>query len=190
MKKLKLTLKTIKSSLVQNSGIDVRQNIFLNSLNKLVYRKPRNKRDRLGHMRYPEPGYTLYKEKQADNSNVKKKMKINCQVSVHKKPVLTETFLTPTSSLTTRSTLSSLVTFTSTWSNKHNPVHEHEPLYGHLCSSGMPLSYNDPNTIPPPPPKKVMKPATFNRSRSCINFETFFYAVTSTPGIHTRNACT
>lgn len=118
-------------------------------------------------------------------------MKINCQVSVHKKPVLTETFLTPTSSLSTRSTLSSLVTSTSTWSNKHNPVHEHEPLYGHLCSSGMPLSYNDPNTIPPPLPlKKVMKPATFNRSRYCINFETFFYAVTSTPGIHTRNACT
>lgn len=72
LKKLKLTLKTIKSSLVQNSGIDVRQNIFLNSLNKLVYRKPRNKRDRLGHMRYPEPGYTLYKEKQADNRNFQK----------------------------------------------------------------------------------------------------------------------
>lgn len=72
MKKLKLTLKTIKSSLVQNTVIDVRQNIFLNSLNKLVYRKPRNKRDRLGHMRYPEPGYTLYKEKQADNRNVQK----------------------------------------------------------------------------------------------------------------------
>lgn len=72
LKKLKLTLQTFKTSLVQNSGIDVRQKIFHNNLNKLVFRKPRNKGDRLGHMRYPEPGYTLYKEKQAYNRNFQK----------------------------------------------------------------------------------------------------------------------
>lgn len=49
-----------------------RQKIFDNSFDELDYRTPRNTGDRLGHMRFPEPGYTLYKDKQTDGRDFPK----------------------------------------------------------------------------------------------------------------------
>lgn len=133
--------------MVPDSGIDVRQKIFDNSLDELDYRTPRNIGDRLGHMRYPEPGYTLYKEKQIDGRDfLKEEENKLSSFSTLRQPVFTETYLTPTPSLNTRSTASSLATSTVTRSNKYKPVHE--PLYGHLRSHGMTLIDNDPNTTP------------------------------------------
>lgn len=72
LEKLKTAPQNTKSSFVPDSGVDVGQKIFDNSFDELDYRTPRNTGDRLGHMRFPEPGYTLYKDKQTDGRDFPK----------------------------------------------------------------------------------------------------------------------
>lgn len=81
LKKLKTTPQNTKSSLVPDSEGDVGQKIFDNSLDEFECRTPRNTGDRLGHMRLPEPGYTLYKDKQTEI--FQKKKIIDVQVLEH-----------------------------------------------------------------------------------------------------------
>lgn len=165
LEKLKTTPQNTKSSLVPDSGVGFGQKIFDNSFDEIDYRTPRNTGDRLGHMRFPEPGYTLYKDKQTDGRDFPKEEDNKfSSFGTLRQPVFTDIYLTPTSSLNTRSTVTSIASSTVTWSSKLNPVHE-------LRSPGMSLNDNDQNTMPKENPygKTIMKPATYDGSGSWID---------------------
>lgn len=75
-------------------------------------------------------------------------MKINCQVSVYKKASIDRDIPDANFFLKYSKYFIFICHVHRYMVKQAQPSHEHEPLYGHLCSPGMPLSYNDPNTIP------------------------------------------
>jgi hypothetical protein len=84
----------------------------------------------VGHTRYPEPGYTLYEDKQTVDRTFLKDTENKLPhfgTIVIRQPVFTKTHLTPFPSMNTRCAVYSSASSTLTWSKNYNPLQE--PVY-------------------------------------------------------------
>lgn len=174
IERLRSTPRTTECSVIPDSGVDVRYRNPDNSLDELNYIIPRSAGHVVGHTRYPEPGYTLYKDEQIVDRTLLKDIENKLpRFGTIRQPDFTETPLTPNPSLNTRCAVSSSASSTVTWSTNQNPVHK--PVYS-LPTRGM--SNNDSNELPKEYSygKTVMKSATYDGSGSWIDYKAHFEA--------------